>query len=423
MKKGSIYQVRLFVTILASLSLLTGSLLGQPATALAASATLTFSSKKSEVSKGEKITIILTVESDAIVGDVEAYVSYDPELLEFKTGGSQISGSDGLLLVRDVGTGVESEVKKYSMSFEAVKKGACEISTSDRASVMDAGGREMSVSSNRISVSVKETKKPSKNNNLKTLEVSPGTLTPEFHKDTKKYRLTVDSNTDHIYISALAEQKNAQVSIEGNENLRIGKNSIVIRVTAQNGAQKEYSILVTKPSAEDEALAKKEEQDLLAGEEEPLSGEVPNFTMIQKEDSVFIENGYRLKVLEAPDHLIPDGFIRTEVALYGETLPAYVPKEERENEFILLYGENKEGQSRFYSFDRSERTIQRFIPERTAVEKKDLKNAGIHAAQYNEKLSHLAVVIAVLSGLCVLLLLGIIRLFLKSRGYSEYEDD
>lgn len=92
------------------------------------------------------------------------------------------------------------------------------------------------------------TKKPelSDNNNLKSLSVSGYELTPKFSADEKEYSLTITDDIDELDITAKAEDENAKVKIEGNENLLIGENTIKIIVTAEDGTERTYTLNVTK---------------------------------------------------------------------------------------------------------------------------------------------------------------------------------
>lgn len=92
------------------------------------------------------------------------------------------------------------------------------------------------------------TKKPelSDNNNLKSLSVSGYELTPKFSADKKEYSLTITDDIDELDITAKAEDENAKVKIEGNENLLIGENTIKIIVTAEDGTERTYTLNVTK---------------------------------------------------------------------------------------------------------------------------------------------------------------------------------
>lgn len=84
----------------------------------------------------------------------------------------------------------------------------------------------------------------SENANLRIIKIE--NMEPEFDKDTTEYYLTVDLNTEKIDIETYTDSEKAKVAIYGNENLKEGKNTIEIVVTAEAGNQKTYYIYVTK---------------------------------------------------------------------------------------------------------------------------------------------------------------------------------
>lgn len=84
----------------------------------------------------------------------------------------------------------------------------------------------------------------SENANLRIIKIE--NMEPEFDKDTTEYYLTVDLNTEKINIETYTDSEKAKVAIYGNENLKEGKNTIEIVVTAEAGNQKTYYIYVTK---------------------------------------------------------------------------------------------------------------------------------------------------------------------------------
>ena len=92
------------------------------------------------------------------------------------------------------------------------------------------------------------TEKPeeSDNNNLESLSISGYELTPKFSADVKEYSLTITENVEKLDITAEPEDENAEVKIEGNENLLIGENTIKIIVTAEDGTERTYTLNVTK---------------------------------------------------------------------------------------------------------------------------------------------------------------------------------
>ena len=100
-----------------------------------------------------------------------------------------------------------------------------------------------------VSSSYLTTEKPEESNNkdLKSLSVGDSLeLTPAFSVDVTEYTLTVGEDVTSLDIEAVADDENAKVEITGNDNLLMGENTVEIKVTAEDGTVRTYTINVTK---------------------------------------------------------------------------------------------------------------------------------------------------------------------------------
>ena len=68
--------------------------------------------------------------------------------------------------------------------------------------------------------------------------------------------IVAKNNGTSLNIIATANHSKAKVSITGNNNLKVGRNEIIITVTAENGRQKKYEIIVSIPQTRLEGLTK-----------------------------------------------------------------------------------------------------------------------------------------------------------------------
>ncbi|MGN6418703.1 MAG: cadherin-like beta sandwich domain-containing protein [Pseudobacter sp.] len=98
------------------------------------------------------------------------------------------------------------------------------------------------------------------NANLSALTTSTGTLSPAFVKTTISYTMSVPNDVDKISVTPTVEQADATIKagLSGSlaslasgttspeYNLAVGTNTIQVAVTAQNGAVRTYSIVVTR---------------------------------------------------------------------------------------------------------------------------------------------------------------------------------
>lgn len=86
----------------------------------------------------------------------------------------------------------------------------------------------------------------SPNNKLNSLSISGQELTPSFNLDVTSYDLIVDNNVKSLTVSASAYDSKAQISGIGTQNLNVGSNKITIKVTAENGSVRDYTITVVR---------------------------------------------------------------------------------------------------------------------------------------------------------------------------------
>lgn len=96
-------------------------------------------------------------------------------------------------------------------------------------------------------ISITRTDNRSSNNNLSSLSVDVGTI--KFNKSTTSYSLTVSSDVTSMKVNAtLEDSKSTFASGYGPRTVKLnyGSNSVVIKVNAENGASKSYTIKVNR---------------------------------------------------------------------------------------------------------------------------------------------------------------------------------
>lgn len=94
---------------------------------------------------------------------------------------------------------------------------------------------------------------------LSGLEIEDATLSPAFDSMTNDYTLSVGMDIDKLDIITTTEDPSATVVVKGNENLKVGENTITITVTSSDGESKQvYTLIVTKEDLEDDSKEKEE---------------------------------------------------------------------------------------------------------------------------------------------------------------------
>ena len=167
--------------------------------------------------------------------------------------------------IKDYTLAVDNDVKSLYVSAKC-KAAGCNISgVGDHALKVGKNEIEVTVLSSdgsskniyKIVVTRKKGNTTSNNNenknyvkdsnaNLKSLTISKGELDPGFSKDITTYTVNVDKDCESIRISAICSGIECTVSNTGVKYLKYGENKYEIKVTAEDGTVKIYTITVNK---------------------------------------------------------------------------------------------------------------------------------------------------------------------------------
>ena len=86
-------------------------------------------------------------------------------------------------------------------------------------------------------------------NTLDSITVSDCTLDPVFNSATTEYSCTVKNNISSVKVNATATSSKSKVRGLGTKDLTVGKNTLPIRVIAEDGSEKIYNVNVTRKQA------------------------------------------------------------------------------------------------------------------------------------------------------------------------------
>ena len=93
------------------------------------------------------------------------------------------------------------------------------------------------------------------NNYLKTIELSKGELSPEFSKDTLNYNVNVNNNITSTNITVKKDSNKSSIKYTFNNktvtnlndlSLKVGDNTVIIEVTAENKEKRTYTIIINR---------------------------------------------------------------------------------------------------------------------------------------------------------------------------------
>ena len=256
------------------------------------------------------------------------------------------------------------------------------------------------------------TKKKSTNNYLSSLTIEGYTLDKEFKKEETEYSIMVENDVNKIKINAQLDDSSAKVTGIGEVEVKEGINKLEIKVTAENGSTRTYTLNVTvkelnpievtinkkkytiiRKEGELEPPENYEKSSIKIGEEEVLcyinkntkniiigltdeKGVSKFYSYNEKTKEYTLYNGYNIggmniNILEMPEELIPKGYIKVSFNYNNNKLDGYqyIKKNQtyaaddkiKGSDFYLIYGINeKTGEKTLYVYDKLEGTIQRF---------------------------------------------------------------
>ena len=126
----------------------------------------------------------------------------------------------------------------------------------------------------------------SSDSKLKSLGISGYSYSPKFDPDTLTYSMTVSNGIRGLYVQAVPRDEKATLEIEGDSKWEVGKNQIVITVTAEDGTSKTvYKVNVTRESEKKKSSDKN--VDFRINNPHTIT---PNFTNDKNEYEVTVPN-------------------------------------------------------------------------------------------------------------------------------------
>lgn len=99
------------------------------------------------------------------------------------------------------------------------------------------------------------------NSNLENLAVRKGTLEPPFQANITHYYVELANDVSKLDILAISQNMNATVTIEENDDLQIGENTITVNVTAEDDITNKKYVITAYRRSEQEETQEEEEQE------------------------------------------------------------------------------------------------------------------------------------------------------------------
>ena len=360
------------------------------------------------VTKGNSVKVTASVSSDSPLVSIEG---------TFMCKGA--GTSEGVDMVFDDSSN-SIKNKSYSITVKPTSSGTITCSTTGVRITNMSSDSWQSLGDKSMTISVKEPvvvppKTYSSNNNLNSLEVDGYAISPEFNKDTIEYTVEVPNEVDKIIIKASKEDNTASISGDGEKEVVEGSNKFEIKVEAENGNVKTYTIVVIVkeldpitvtvggktytiirkegvlevPTNYEKSIIKIAEEDILCYKNKKTNDILIGLTNDKGEKKYFIYdektgkyseynnilvNGISLKLISMPKEELPNGYSKVSFEYDNNKINGYqyfkkgvtyaADSKVKGSSFYLLYAINEEtGKKGIYVYDKEENTIQRYNPD------------------------------------------------------------
>lgn len=221
-------------------------------------ATVYMETNVENISVGDEVEISFYLkEQKTAAYSIEIY--FDKEKLEFVSGpeNSNVIGNKVKIVWYDLQGGAEAKQGELEkLKFKAIGSGMADFDVNgevfdDNANSIQTEFKKIQIEILEQEVSDNELGRSGQNRDsvqLQSLRLNVEGMVPDFEIDIYDYDLTIPNelkDIKNIDVQAVAENTNAKIEIDGNENIKEGLNTIKIKVTNQ-GKSQEYKIKVTK---------------------------------------------------------------------------------------------------------------------------------------------------------------------------------
>ncbi len=386
----------------------------------AADANVSITANSTSPTVGGEVVVTVKFSADVPIAGLEAEMKYDTAVLEYASTGDGVGagGGAGVLKLSWYNYEATSKTRSFTVTFKTKAAGSSTVSLTCKE-LLDKDINELGTPSGSVKINV-QNPQLSGNADLKSLYVSAGSLSPAFSAKVTSYDIVIPNSVTVLTVSATAADGNAKIAVEGSKNMKVGKNTRVIKVTAPNGTVKSYTLNITRqeatgnddgnantaPDADKNEAAKVtvgedtlyvaadlKDVTLPAGYEQvPLTVNDKEFPSVQDKNRNIVllyltdkdgKNGafyvYNTATMTfstfcyatapvgvyaflTPDGAqgVPEGFTQTFTQINGQTVSAFSFPQPEMAEYSLVYALSPQGNKGWYIYDSKEGTLQRF---------------------------------------------------------------
>ncbi len=224
--------------------LITLSIFVFPASAAEGKSVIAFSSNT--VTVGSNVTVTATITAPSRMDGLDFILSYDADKLSFVSSSFPDINANNAGKIKIIDE-PKAATKSYSFVFKSKVTGAARIAVESpiASCIVDNMPKDVTLNGGSANLTIKDVELPN-NANLKSLSLSVGNISPTFNANRTNYTASVPFETQTIRVYANTADAKAKIAVQRPDPLVVGANTITLTVTAQNGAQKSYKIVVTR---------------------------------------------------------------------------------------------------------------------------------------------------------------------------------
>ncbi len=232
-----------------------------------AQSTLMLSSDKTKVEAGEEINVSIELK-DVKVASFTLEIYWDASRLEYISSPENSNNLSNRILYSWVSDNGENKdnISADGFKFKAIQDGTANIVVTGE--FYNSNGEIVNINDNNLEIEIgnfNEQTAPlnetqgndsSDNTNLSILRLNHEGISPDFDKDIKEYYFIANTSIDNLEVTAIPENSKSTVTVTGNNNLKLGENTIDIKVESEDKTKMSiYKIYVTRTDDIDAANA------------------------------------------------------------------------------------------------------------------------------------------------------------------------
>ena len=413
MRKRLLSVILVFIVIFASITF----------SVSAAEPTISASASAGSVTVGKTVNVVIKFNHpDTKLIGAEATVEFSSNF-EFSSAATNVGDID-FNKISNTKAKILLDLDSAQKNLTITLKFKAKASGTGSFKVTATGETEDSDKTTTTTLSVKAVDQTTLPGNAKASKITPsaGKLVPDFSPDVTNYTIDVDYSVTEVLLSVSAEDPKAGIEVEGSKNMKVGKNTRTVVITAQNGDFKKYVITINRAAAEGDDVPSEPDTPVVEPTVDPYKIEVDGETryMVKSYDDLSIPSGFSVGtytigenevvvlkdvlsskiVVYATDELGQNGiyflynpldktfspyrymegnnvnliiidytgtvptlknYFYTTISVEGHTVSGFKYNDNTMSDFVIFYGETDKGEKTFYRYDQKDGTIQRAV--------------------------------------------------------------